>query len=186
MHWCCICLWAVHKHWGWWEWEKRPNHLFTHSRITHSASTFCTNFPADTFSEKTMYVLHTAVSIQRIHPQSNTKNTSYCPVSIVMVLACVIMLAQYFGGRVNSYPGSQIIMFKQYGCERTMFKKQKAIIPSHNMILNTTFKAQIFQLFLSRTYVCRLVPINSDFSGPAHCGYRSIKHKEEEEEEGGS
>ena len=138
MHWCCICLWVVHKHWGWWEWEKRPNHLFTHSRITHSASTFCTNSPADTFSEKTMYVLHTAVSIQRVHPQSNTKNTSYCPVSIVMVLACVMVLAQYFGGRVTSYPGSQIIMFKQYGCERTTFKKQKAIIPSHNMILNTT------------------------------------------------
>ena len=27
----------------WWEWEKRANHLFTQSRITHSASTFSTN-----------------------------------------------------------------------------------------------------------------------------------------------
>ena len=45
------------------------------------------------------------------------------------------------------------------------FKKQKTIIPSHNMILNTT--VQIFQLLLTRKYVCRLVPINCDFSGPA-------------------
>ena len=27
----------------WWEWRKRANHLFTQSRITHSASTFSTN-----------------------------------------------------------------------------------------------------------------------------------------------
>ena len=45
------------------------------------------------------------------------------------------------------------------------FKKQKTVIPSHNMILNTT--VQIFQLLLSRKYVCRLLPINCDFSGPA-------------------
>ena len=45
------------------------------------------------------------------------------------------------------------------------FKKQKTVIPSHNMILNTTF--QIFRLLLSRKYVCRLLPINCDFSTPA-------------------
>ena len=45
------------------------------------------------------------------------------------------------------------------------FKKQKTIIPSNNMILNTT--VQIFRLLLTRKYVCRLVPINCDFSGPA-------------------
>ena len=45
------------------------------------------------------------------------------------------------------------------------FKKQMTIIPSNNMILNTT--VQIFRLLLTRKYVCQLVPINCDFSGPA-------------------
>ena len=45
------------------------------------------------------------------------------------------------------------------------FKKQKTTILSHNMIFNTT--VQIFRLLLSRKCVCRLVPINCDFSWPA-------------------
>ena len=60
MHLCCICLWAVHKHWArWWEWEKRANHLFTQSRITHSAFTLFTNYsPYTSSAEKTMCALH--------------------------------------------------------------------------------------------------------------------------------
>ena len=45
------------------------------------------------------------------------------------------------------------------------FKKHKRVIPSHNMILNTT--VQIFRLLLSRKYVCRIISINRNFSGPA-------------------
>ena len=52
-------------------------------------------------------------------------------------------------------------MSNEYG----NFKKQKTIIPSDKMILNTT--VQIFRLLLSRKYVCRLVSINRNFSGPA-------------------
>ena len=60
MHLCCICLWAVHKHWArWWEWKKRANHLFTQSRITHSAFTLFTNYsPYTSSAEKTMCALH--------------------------------------------------------------------------------------------------------------------------------
>ena len=58
---------------------------------------------------------------------------------------------------------SEMLKLCRYGYGN--FKKQKTIIPSNNMILNTT--VQIFWLLLTRKYVCRLVPINCDFSGPA-------------------
>ena len=58
---------------------------------------------------------------------------------------------------------SEMLKLCRYGYGN--FKKQKTIIPSNNMILNTT--VQIFRLLLTRKYVCQLVPINCDFSGPA-------------------
>ena len=58
---------------------------------------------------------------------------------------------------------SEMLKLCRYGYGN--FKKQMTIIPSNNMILNTT--VQIFRLLLTRKYVCRLVPINCDFSGPA-------------------
>ena len=58
---------------------------------------------------------------------------------------------------------SEMLKLCRYGYGN--FKKQKTIIPSNNMILNIT--VQIFRLLLTRKYVCRLVPINRNFSGPA-------------------
>ena len=56
---------------------------------------------------------------------------------------------------------SEMLKLCRYGYGN--FRKQKTIIPSNNMILNTT--VQIFRLLLIRKYVCRLVPINCNFLG---------------------
>ena len=55
---------------------------------------------------------------------------------------------------------SEMLKLCRYGYGN--FKKQTTIIPSNNMILNTTI--QIFWLLLTRKYVCRLVPINWQLS----------------------